>query len=110
MFAGSADNLVLRVISPETLRELRAETIRHDRHNVLFESDVTPDLVFFPIGSAVVSLVRSTEEGTTVEAGLISSEGITPVQALITEPAPVGSRAMVQVAGEVVQVPLHAAR
>ncbi|HEX8173266.1 MAG TPA: Crp/Fnr family transcriptional regulator [Thermoanaerobaculia bacterium] len=67
-------------------------------------ADETPDSVFFPHPGAMVSIVRTTENGSTVEAGVIGLEGMFTVQTLLSAPASSGSDAMVQIEGRFARV------
>ncbi|HEX8408000.1 MAG TPA: Crp/Fnr family transcriptional regulator [Thermoanaerobaculia bacterium] len=71
---------------------------------VLISPDETPAFVFFPYAGAVVSIVRSTENGSMVEAGVIGGEGMFSVQTVLTKPAPTGSEAIVQIDGRFARV------
>lgn len=106
----TSGNRILRVLSDDALQELAGETRRYEPHHTLFTADETPEYVFFPHHGAVVSIVRSTAEGGTVEAGICANEGMTSVQLLIAEPAPTHSEPMVQLAGDVTRIPTAAAR
>jgi CRP-like cAMP-binding protein len=112
MTNGSADgrNLLLHSLPPQTLHALGAETINGRNGAVLFGPEETPEFVFFPLGSAVVSIVRSTEDGSMVESGVIGSEGMFSIHTVITDPAPTGSEAIVQIEGAFARVPAQRVR
>jgi CRP-like cAMP-binding protein len=93
------DNLILDGLSAETLSALDIREESHPITAVLFRPDETPKSVFFPCRGAVVSIVRSTEDGSMVESGVIGDEGLMAVQNVITDPAPTGSQAIVQIDG-----------
>ncbi|MGH9141569.1 MAG: Crp/Fnr family transcriptional regulator, partial [Vicinamibacterales bacterium] len=66
--------------------------------------DEIPESVFFPHFGAVISIVRATESGAMVEAGVAGNEGIINVHTVIAAPAPTGSEAIVQIEGVVSRV------
>lgn len=99
MPATASDNLLLAALDPATLRALNVLAEDHPIRTVLIESGETPASVFFPHRNAVVSIVRATEDGSMVEAGVIGNEGAFSVHTVITAPAPVGSEAIVQIDG-----------
>lgn len=72
----------------------RLEPIEEDlrQHDVLFGGDDIPKWAHFP------HFARSTEEGTTVEVGIVGWEGFTSVQHLLL-PRPGGANAVVRFAG-----------
>jgi CRP-like cAMP-binding protein len=96
---GTCRNLLLDTLSPDTLRALNGRAEYHDVTKVLLKEDEIPQYVFFPCRGAVVSIVRSTEDGAMVEAGVVGSEGVFSVQTVITDPALTGGQAIVQVRG-----------
>jgi CRP-like cAMP-binding protein len=92
-------NLLLDSLAPHTLRVLKAQEKDYALGAVLYKPEHTPEFVFFPHAGAVVSIVRSTEDGWMVEAGVVGSEGLLSVTTIITEPAPTGTQAIVQIEG-----------
>ena len=92
-------NLFLDALSPAVFRSLNARKENHPIAEILSNADETSPFVFFPHDSAVVSIVRSTADGWMVEAGVIGSEGLFDLQTLITDPAPTGNQAIVQIDG-----------
>jgi CRP-like cAMP-binding protein len=96
MADGTSGNLLLDTLTPSILQALHAHEEDHAIAAVLVTADETPAFVFFPHATAVVSIIRSTEDGSTVESGVIGSEGMFNVQTAITIPAPTGSQAVVQ--------------
>jgi CRP-like cAMP-binding protein len=97
-------NLILDSLTPETLRTLELHEDTYPITAVLSRPDETPKWVYFPCNGAVVSIVRSTEDGSMVESGVIGSEGLLNVQTVITEPAPTGGQAIVQIDGTFARV------
>jgi CRP-like cAMP-binding protein len=89
-------NLLLRMLPPEG-RE-RAAIREEDRpiRDVLVHAEEVPRFVFFPHGGAVASIVRPTQNGQLVEAGVVGGEGIFNVHTLLAPPAATGSHAVVQ--------------
>jgi CRP-like cAMP-binding protein len=102
--APFAGNLLLETLSPDILRQLAASEEDHRIRDVLVRSDETPHFVFFPHFGAVVSIVRSTESGAMIEAGVVGHEGMFSVHTVITKPAPTGSQAVVQIDGRISRI------
>lgn len=103
-FAGNS----LLTTFPLAVRErLEAEERSYNSHDVLVEADETPQWLYFPHRGAVVSLTRSTEDGATVEVGIVGFEGVVSAQAVLT-PGATGADAVVQVAGKASRVRLRA--
>jgi CRP-like cAMP-binding protein len=100
----SEANLLLNTLAPDALAALGAGEEDHPIDVVLVRPDETPEFIFFPHRGAVVSIVRTTENGSMVEAGVIGGEGMFVVQTLLTTPAPTGSQAVVQIDGRVARV------
>jgi CRP-like cAMP-binding protein len=108
--ATSMGNLILDTLPPESLHALEIHDEAHEIAVILIRPEETPKFVFFPCHGSVVSIVRSTEDGSMVESGVIGSEGVLPVQAVITEPGPTGGQAIVQIEGRFARVPAHLLR
>jgi hypothetical protein len=100
----TSGNLLLDSLSPDALRALQPHTETHDIGKVLITAEETPAFVFFPHRHAVVSMVRTTEQGAMVEAGVVGDEGLLNVQTAITAPAPTGTEAIVQNEGRLSRV------
>jgi len=97
-------NLLLETLSPDTLRQLVTTDEDHHIKDVLVTPDETPGYVFFPHFGAVISIVRSTESGAMIEAGVVGHEGMFSVHTVLTTPAPTGSQAVVQNDGRVTRI------
>jgi hypothetical protein len=97
-------NLFLDAFSSETLEALGGETSYYDRAHVLSQPDSPPPFVHFPHAGAVISVVRSTVAGGTVEAGVVGSEGFSNVHSVITAPAPTRTEGVVQIAGDFTRI------
>jgi CRP-like cAMP-binding protein len=97
-------NVLLDNLGPDALSALAIQEENHPITTVLIAPDETPSYVFFPYTGAVVSIVRSTENGSMVEAGVIGGEGFFYVQTAITTPAPTGAEAIVQIEGRFARV------
>jgi CRP-like cAMP-binding protein len=95
----STGNLLLDTLAPGALAALEIREEDHPITEVLIRPQETPASIFFPYAGAVISIVRSTENGSMVEAGVIGGEGLFSVQTVLTEPAPTGSEAIVQIEG-----------
>lgn len=106
----SRDNLVLGVLSPDNLKTLSPEVVVHEAGDVLFSPDETPEFVYFPHTNSVVSLVRATAEGTTVESGIVGSEGVLSVHSLIDEPGPTRCVTIMQLRGPLTRIGTSTAR
>ena len=99
MPSTSSGNILLDALDRETFQALNPQAEDHRIRTVLIRPDEIPESVFFPHRNAVVSIVRSTNDGSMVEAGVIGSEGAFSVHTIITAPAAVGSDAIVQIDG-----------
>jgi CRP-like cAMP-binding protein len=80
-----------------------------ESHRVLIEADEPPTHVYFPYRGTVISLTRTTEEGATVEVGIVGSEGVAGIQAVLAE-GPIGSDAVTQIAGAASAVAIESLR
>jgi CRP-like cAMP-binding protein len=100
----SEANLLLNTLAPDALAALGVREEDHPIDIVLVSPDETPEFIFFPHRGAVVSIVRTTENGSMVEAGVIGHEGMFVVQTLLTTPAPTGSQAVVQIDGRFARI------
>ncbi|HSY48881.1 MAG TPA: Crp/Fnr family transcriptional regulator [Thermoanaerobaculia bacterium] len=97
-------NLLLGRFTSRVLRALAPREEDHAITDVLIRPDETPGSIFFPHFGAVVSIIRSTESGAMVEAGVVGNEGMFNVHTVITKPAPTGAEALVQIDGRVSRV------
>jgi CRP-like cAMP-binding protein len=104
------DNLILGNLPPESLLTLAGEEVTLKVGTILFSSDEQAPYLFFPLDHAIASLVRTSEEGMTVEAGIVGSDGVANVQSIITMPAATGTEGMVQREGRFLRVPTAHAR
>lgn len=92
-------NLILNSLTADELGPLEIHEAAYSNGAVLIQPDEIPKWVYFPHHGAVVSMVRSTEDGSMVESGVIGGEGLFSLSTVITEPAPPGVQAMVQIEG-----------
>jgi CRP-like cAMP-binding protein len=97
-------NLLLRTLPPKILQALAPADEDHKITDILIRPGDTPDSIFFPHFGAVVSIIRATESGAMVEAGVVGHEGMFNVHTVITKPAPTGSEAIVQIDGRISRV------
>jgi CRP-like cAMP-binding protein len=104
MTGTSTGNILLDTLAPDALAALEIREEDHPITVVLITADETPAFVFFPYAGAVVSIVRSTENGSMVEAGVIGGEGMFAVQTVLARPAPINSEAIVQIEGRFARV------
>ncbi|MEA2342279.1 MAG: hypothetical protein QOF63_448 [Thermoanaerobaculia bacterium] len=100
----TSGNLLLRTLPPKILRALAPAEEEHRITDILMRPDKTPESIFFPHFGAVVSIIRSTESGAMVEAGVVGHEGMFNVHTVIADPAPTGSEAVVQIDGRISRV------
>jgi CRP-like cAMP-binding protein len=98
-------NALLDFFPLEARRELPIYEDHYPSGARLFEADRTTDWLYFPHFGAVVSLTRTTEEGTTVEVGTIGREGVAGITALML-PGLTTTDAMLQLGGVVSRVPI----
>jgi CRP-like cAMP-binding protein len=110
MVERNTGNLFLDGASDETLDALGGESDDYEISIVLSDADQTPRHVYFPHTGAVASVLRTTEQGTAVETGLIGSEGLISVHSVIAKAAPTRSQTIVQAAGKFTRVTSDAAR
>lgn len=97
-------NLLLLRLPPKIVRALDPVQEEHKITEILLRPKDIPKSVFFPHFGAVVSIIRSTESGAMVEAGIVGHEGMFNVHTILAEPAPTGSQAIVQIDGRVSRV------
>ena len=110
MTNDSNGNRILAAIPSETFQALRVEQADYPLGAKLYTPDETPAHAYFPHFGAVISIVRSTENGTMVESGVIGDEGLCSVQTVIADPQPTGGVAVVQSAGKLSRVDLRRLR
>jgi CRP-like cAMP-binding protein len=101
--APARGNALLDRFPADVRKRLDETQETHRTHDVLFEADERPKWAHFPHFGMVVSLTRTTESGATIEVGVIGSEGVATVQALLL-PQPSGNDAVVQMAGTLSRV------
>jgi hypothetical protein len=94
---------------PDVRQRLDVAEEHHDIREILFRADELPRWAHFPHYRAVVSLTRTTEDGRTVEVGIVGWEGIAAIQSLLL-PQPPGCDAVVQISGRISRVGLDAIR
>jgi CRP-like cAMP-binding protein len=75
----------------------------HPRHDVLIKPDAPSKWIYFPHRGTVISLIRSTTDGATVEVGIIGWEGFVNAQTLLL-PSASGFEAVVQIPGSLTRV------
>jgi CRP-like cAMP-binding protein len=97
-------NLLLNILNPKVLRTLNAREEDHRITDILIKPGETPGSIFFPHFGAVVSIIRATESGSMVEAGVVGHEGMFSVHTVIAAPAATGTEALVQIDGRVSRV------
>ena len=97
-------NLLLATLPSDVLGSLKPRAEEHKITDILIRPLDTPDAIFFPHFGAVVSIIRATESGDMVEAGVVGHEGMLNVHTVIAQPAPTGTEAIVQIDGTVSRV------
>lgn len=100
----SSSNLLLGSLPPRVLRALGVHENDHATRAVLIAPDETPKSLFFPHFGAVVSIVRATESGAMIEAGVVGHEGALSVHTILAKPAATRSEAVLQISGRVSRV------
>jgi CRP-like cAMP-binding protein len=103
-------NLVLDPFDRSTLERIGAQSAAYETGAILYSPQDVPEYFYFPHIDCVISVVRSTESGSTVETGLTGYEGFVDVQSLITDPEPTVSEAVVQIGGVITRIPARNAR
>jgi CRP-like cAMP-binding protein len=94
-------NLVLDSFPP-SVRERLQTRLRRVRADEVLSGFRWPDLdVYFPNGSTVVSLLRSTDEGPHVEVAMVGSDGLAGLDMLLSNETSGDTIAVVQTQGEV---------
>jgi CRP-like cAMP-binding protein len=101
--ARGGGNNVLAALSPAVIRRLDIQVQRVRTRATLFHAFEDQQDVYFPHGSAVLSLIRSTDEGPQVEVAIVGCEGFADATAMVM-PATNGTTAVVQIAGEVSRI------
>jgi CRP-like cAMP-binding protein len=94
-------NALLNAFPSSIRNSLRLTSAEHAARDVLIDGKDTCEWVYFPQRGAVVSIVRSTESGATVETGIVGFEGFVMAQTLLAPAEPPLSDAVVQVSGSV---------
>jgi CRP-like cAMP-binding protein len=82
--AGTTPNRVLRALPPEELALLapHLQRVTIAALEVIAEAEVPLEHVFFP-ETAVVSAVRRTHDGTTIETGIVGREGMAGIAVIL---------------------------
>ena len=78
--------------------------------DVLGRAGERPEFLFFPEPGTLISLVRNTETGSGVEAGIVGDEGFYNVQALLTDGEVMHSEGVLQLGENVSRIRLDSAR
>lgn len=101
---NSRCSLLLNALSPERQRELHAETNDYALGATLIPASDVPEFVWFPHGGTLISIIRPTESGLSVESGVVSREGLSQVQSLLADRPLTGSEVIVQIEGPITRV------
>lgn len=105
-----AGNLFLDSLHPDARARLGEQVMHLDLGTRLFAAGEFPQFVFFPLPGTVVSIVRGTSHGTSVETGLCGSEGMTSVHAVIAPQQSNPTDGIVQVGADAIRVTSGRAR
>jgi CRP-like cAMP-binding protein len=97
-------NLLFDSLSAEQQHALHPEQNDHSIGTVLISAEEVSRFVFFPHRGALVSIIRPTESGLSVESGVVGGEGLLHVQCAITDDPSAGSEALVQMEGTISRV------
>lgn len=93
-------NRLLATLSADTLAQLDARAVEAPVGKQLLEADVLSPNVMFPHVGTMASIMRTAEDGTTVEVGIVGPEGALPLHSVLAT-LPVRSEAVVQIAGTI---------
>ena len=93
-------NRLLGTLSPDGLKRLDLRIAEAPVGKQMLVPDILSPHVIFPHSGTMISVMRTSEEGTTVEVGIVSSEGALPLHSVLAT-LPVRSEAVVQIAGTV---------
>jgi CRP-like cAMP-binding protein len=110
MSSRTEGNLILSSFGADLLDSMQPEIVTHSISDVLIDPDEVPEFVFFPHRGGVVSIVRATEDGTMVEAGVVGSEAVFNLHSILGDALPTGSSAIVQNEGTFTRVALSRIR
>lgn len=91
-------NRLLEMLPLDVIEQLDARMAETPLGKQLLEPDVLSPNVIFPHAGMMVSVMRTSEEGTTVEVGVVGSEGALPLHSVLAS-LPVRSEAVVQISG-----------
>lgn len=103
-------NYILRSLEGEDLERLApsCEALTLAQGKVLFDMDDAIGHLYFP-GTAMISVVTSTESGKLAEAGVIGREGVAGVEALMGDRTAI-NRYIVQLPGSAIRIKMKAVK
>ncbi len=101
---GVAANWLLKALSPEDYQRLlpHLECVSLPLYHVIYEANNSIPYVYFPT-SAMISLVLTLMDGSTIEVGIIGHKGMAGISVILGGTAET-YRALVQVAGEAIRL------
>lgn len=102
-------NALLDALPGDVRQALPAEELDGQSGELLVPADHPAEHVYLPHHGTVCSLVRTTEDGSMVEVGVVAGEGIAPIHAVLAD-LPVRSEVMIQIPGRVTRIPAAAFR
>ena len=105
-----SQNRLLAAIPPEELEHLALHFQRVPLvfGEILFEAGDLIEFIYFPI-NGMISMIASTENGRSVEVGLVGKEGVTGVSAILGDDIS-SLRVVIQVAGSALKLSTTALR
>lgn len=97
-------NRILAALTPEELERLapHMETVRIPQSKVLYEAGETINNLYFP-NSGMLSLLSMSEDGTTIEVGMVGTEGVVGIPVLL-EISTTPYAAMAQLESDVIRI------
>lgn len=107
--APSSSVSLLDTFPPKSANSLDRQHVALRSHVAVMKPDRVPDWIYFPHRGTVVSLTRTSRSGSTVEVGIIGSEGVVGFQSILAN-EPSGSDGVVQISGAATRVRLGQVR
>ncbi len=96
-------NAILAALPRDVLQRVQPRKQQVAINEILLEPEEAPEWVFFPCESAVVSMVRTTDEGIQVEVGIVGYEGLVAVHSVLS-PSTQPDEAVVQNGGALFRI------
>ncbi|HYO79737.1 MAG TPA: Crp/Fnr family transcriptional regulator [Thermoanaerobaculia bacterium] len=96
-------NRLLGSLTAEALERLQPEVFETRLGEVIAEAGAVASHVLFPWRGTMISVIRTDQEGTSVEVGVVGGEGAAPLHSALAS-LPPGSECMIQVAGPITRL------